>query len=38
MCLTVTDPVTSWFEIEELPTTEVQVTHKGKEIAKNQRV
>ena len=33
MCLTVIDPATSWFEIVELSTTEVQVVWKSKEIA-----
>ena len=32
MCLTMIDPATSWFEIVELPTTEVQVVREGKEV------
>ena len=32
MCLTMIDPATSWFEIVELPTTEVQVVRDGKEV------
>ena len=32
MCLTMIDPATGWFEIIELPATEVQYVKKGKEI------
>jgi hypothetical protein len=32
MCLTMIDPATGWFEIIELPTTDVQYVKKGKEI------
>lgn len=32
MCLTMIDPATGWFEIIELPTTEVQYVKKGNEI------
>jgi len=32
MCLTMIDPATSWFEIAELPHSEVQYTEEGKEI------
>ena len=34
VCLIMIDPATSWFEIIELPTTEVQVVRKGKEMVK----
>jgi hypothetical protein len=32
MCLTMIDPATGWFEVIELPCTEVQYVRKGKEI------
>ena len=35
MCLTMIDPVISWFEIAELPTTEVQVVRIGKIYSQN---
>ena len=30
MCLTIIDPATSWFEIAELPHSDVEYTRKGK--------
>ena len=32
MCLTMIDPATGWFEIVELPNTEVQYVRKGEEV------
>ena len=32
MCLTIIDPATSWFQIAELPHSDVEYTREGKEL------
>ena len=34
MCLTMIDPATGWFEIQELPNCDVTYVRKGKEVVK----